>query len=144
MKFLCIACDQPMKLERTAAADGSITAVFRCPRCEQGIAMLTNPWETQVVQSLGVQLGGQGKESRCPFGPAAGSVAEASPTDPGAPAARATAEGMAWTAGALARLERIPDFVRPMARQGIEHFARDRGRTLVTEEVLEEARGRLG
>ncbi|HUP43440.1 MAG TPA: PCP reductase family protein [Thermoanaerobaculia bacterium] len=44
----------------------------------------------------------------------------------------------------MARLERIPDFVRPMARQGIEHFARDRGRTLVTEEVLEEARGRLG
>ena len=65
MKFLCIACDEPMKLEEsTPPADGAgFTATFRCPRCGHGIAMLTNAWETEAVASLGVKLA-NGRESR--------------------------------------------------------------------------------
>ena len=51
---------------------------------------------------------------------------------------------MAWTAGALARLDRIPEMVRPMARQGIEQFARSAGHALVDEAVLEQARTGMG
>ncbi len=53
-------------------------------------------------------------------------------------------EGLPWTAGALARLERIPEMVRPMARQGIEQLARGAGRGLVDEALLDQARGSLG
>jgi hypothetical protein len=56
-----------------------------------------------------------------------------------------TAEsGLAWTAGALARLERIPEMVRPMARLGIERFAQGLGRGVVDEALLEEARASFG
>ncbi len=131
MKFLCIACDEPMKLEESTPpeAGAGFTATFRCPACGHGIAMLTNPWETEVVGSLGVKLA-NGRESRCPIAPMVA-------------AARQPAEepaGIAWTAGALVRLDRIPEMVRPMAREGIERYARNAGRGVVDEALLEEAR----
>lgn len=133
MKFLCLACDEPMKLSETLPpADGAgIAVTFHCPACGRGVAMLTNAHETEVVQSLGVRIGGE-RKGACPF---TGVVQEAQ-------AAREA--GLAWTAGALARLERIPEMVRPMARLGIEQYARSVGRQLVDEAVLEQARGSLG
>src|SRR5258705_9918805 len=60
MKFLCLDCDEPMKLHGTAGPDeGSLTVTFRCPECGFRVAMLTNPFETQMVRSLGVKVGGQ-------------------------------------------------------------------------------------
>src|SRR5256885_11123044 len=60
MKFLCLDCDQPMKLHETAGPDeGSLTVTFRCPECGFRVAILTNPFETQIVRSLGVKVGGQ-------------------------------------------------------------------------------------
>lgn len=135
MKFLCLACDEPMKLEEsTPPSDGAgFTATFRCARCGQGIAMLTNPWETEVVGSLGVKLAG-GRETRCPIGAMMqGREAGEQPVE----------SGLAWTAGALARLERIPEMVRPMARLGIERFAQGLGRGVVDEALLEQARAGL-
>ena len=49
-----------------------------------------------------------------------------------------------WTAAAEARLANIPEFVRPMARTGIEKFARDKGALEVDEKVLDEARQFFG
>jgi hypothetical protein len=132
MKFVCLACDEAMKLTEAVPPDaqGSMGATFRCPQCGQGVAMLTNQWETDVVQSLGVRIGPQGA-GRCPFP----GVAERQQASPGE---------LPWTPGALARLERIPDMVRPMARLGIEQFARAAGRPVVDEAVLEEARSGIG
>jgi hypothetical protein len=138
MKFLCVACDEPMKLSSTAAVDGgSLTVLFSCPTCAREVAMLTNPWETEVVQSLGVKIGpgGETQGSRCPFSGVVREVEEAAARGEG---------GLAWTATALERLQNIPEFVRPMARQGVEHYARSQGRTLVDEGVLDEARERFG
>ena len=60
MKFLCLDCDAPMKLHSTEGPDaGSLTVVFRCPECGFRVAMLTNPFETQMVRSLGVKVGGR-------------------------------------------------------------------------------------
>ena len=70
MKFLCVLCDQPMKLVEVAPPDrGALSVVYECPECAHRIAMLTNPLETQMVQSLGVQIGpgGEKTESKCPF-----------------------------------------------------------------------------
>jgi hypothetical protein len=139
MKFLCVTCDEPMKLTRADKPDegGSIAAVFACPTCSHQIAMLTNPYETQLVQSLGVKIGpGQAAEAAaggCPF---SGMLADME--------SKAQGDGVTWTAEALKRLENIPDFVRPMAKQGIESFARSIGHSTIDDAVMEEARGRFG
>jgi hypothetical protein len=68
MKFLCLACDQPMRLTATAGPDeGSLTVTFACPVCHHRIAMLTNPWETQLVATLGVKVGGRSAEAPAPY-----------------------------------------------------------------------------
>ncbi len=147
MKFLCVPCDSPMKLQTVGPPDhGSLSIVYACPECGYEIAMLTNAYETQVVQSLGVRIGTdaaatESKEvssptSGCPF---AAMVPSARTTDqPGEPAA------VRWTAAAEARLANIPEFVRPMARTGIERFARERGASEVDDKILDEAREFFG
>ena len=58
MKFLCVPCDSPMKLQSVGPpAGGSLSVVYSCPECGYEMAMLTNPFETQLVQSLGVRIG---------------------------------------------------------------------------------------
>ena len=60
MKFLCIECDEAMKLTSTSGPDdGSMSVVFGCPKCGKEIGMLTNPMETQMVRSLNVSIGGK-------------------------------------------------------------------------------------
>ena len=49
-----------------------------------------------------------------------------------------------WTAAAEARLANIPEFVRPMARSGIEKFARESGSEEVDEKILDAARDFFG
>ena len=67
MKFLCLDCDEPMRLHSSAGPDeGSLTVTFRCPECGFRVAMLTNPFETQMVRSLGVKIGGRA-EPAAPF-----------------------------------------------------------------------------
>jgi hypothetical protein len=101
--------------------------------------MLTNPLETQVVTSLGVQIGpGQGDIAKCPF---TGMVQEMT----GSNAARsANKPAVVWTDAALARLQKIPDFVRPMARSGIEKYAADKGLAEIDERVLDTAKDFFG
>ena len=148
MKFLCIDCDEPMKITSAGPpAEGSITAVFACPSCSHQIAMLTNPYETQLVQSLGVKIGPQ-QAAAAAAGSEAGASAEAASGCPfsgmlGEMEARQDEE-VRWTAEALARLENVPEFVRPMAKQGVEHFARTQGHAVIDDAVMEEARGQFG
>jgi hypothetical protein len=49
-----------------------------------------------------------------------------------------------WTSAAEARLANIPEFVRPMARTGIERFARERGALEVDDTILDAARDFFG
>ncbi len=136
MKFLCVLCDQPMKLVEVAPPDrGALSVLYECPACAHRIAMLTNPFETQLVQSLGVQIGpaGQASESKCPFAGMVGSAPSAA-ADP----------GLVWTSQALERLAKMPEFVRPMARAGIERYARDHGFDAVDERVLDGAKAFFG
>jgi hypothetical protein len=161
MKFLCVPCDTPMTLQTVAPPDrGSLSVVYACPACGYEMAMLTNAYETQVVQSLGVRIGPAA--SHASASPAA--QAEAGVT--AAPAASVAAAGagcpfvgmipgaepvraaepaaVRWTAAAEARLANIPAFVRPMARTGIERYARERGVLEVDEPLLDAARQFFG
>jgi hypothetical protein len=142
---------------------GSLAVVYTCPACGYEMAMLTNQHETDMVRSLGVRIGpaaaaaianpgapaiasagmaamaASGAEApagRCPFSAMLGGTAQ--------PGAAETPSGPAWTAGALERLEAIPEMVRPMARAGIEMVARENGQALIDEEVLAAARSRFG
>jgi Proto-chlorophyllide reductase 57 kD subunit len=154
MKFLCVPCDSPMKLQTVGPPEhGSLSVVYACPECGYEIAMLTNAYETQIVQSLGVRIGpdrlrAEGASasqadasteagSRCPF-PAMIAGAD------DAPQRGAGEASIRWTAAAEARLANIPEFVRPMARTGIERFARERGVSEVDENVLDAAREFFG
>ena len=137
MKFLCVPCDTAMKLQSVDPPErGSLSVVYACPACGYEMAMLTNAYETQVVQSLGVRIGPADAtakaDSKCPFG---AMVA--------APEAAADS-AIRWTAGAQARLANIPEFVRPMAKTGIEKFAQEKGTLEVDEKILDEAREFFG
>ena len=47
-----------MKLQTVGPPErGSLSVVYSCPECGYEMAMLTNAFETQVVQSLGVRIG---------------------------------------------------------------------------------------
>ena len=147
MKFLCVPCDSPMKLQTVAPPEGgSLSVVYSCPECGYEMAMLTNPFETQLVQSLGVRIGpamsegaSSGASSKCPF-PAMMPATEGAPES----ARDAGPVPVRWTAAAEARLANIPEFVRPMARTGIERFARERGALEVDEQILDAARDFFG
>ena len=147
MKFLCVPCDSPMKLQTVAPPErGSLSVVYYCPECGYEMAMLTNAYETQVVQSLGVRIGPEGDRNAssgtgagCPF----------TAMIPGTGEAQAGIESaesipVRWTPAAEARLANIPEFVRPMARVGIEKFARDRGSLEVDEKILDAAKDFFG
>jgi hypothetical protein len=54
------------------------------------------------------------------------------------------AASVRWTPGAEARLANIPAFVRPMARVGIEGYARERGAQEIDETILDAARDYFG
>ncbi len=60
MKFLCMPCDEVMAFaERQLPGDGTLSVIFTCPACKREMALLTNPMETQLVTSLGVEIGGR-------------------------------------------------------------------------------------
>jgi hypothetical protein len=160
MKFLCVPCDSPMKLQSVGPPErGSLSVVYSCPECGYEMAMLTNAYETQVVQSLGVRIGPQTADAATTSGGrlrAAG--ASASPAEASAEAGKCPFTAMIpgteersiepdtvrWTAAAEARLANIPEFVRPMAKTGIEKFARDKGALEVDEQILDAARDFFG
>jgi DNA-directed RNA polymerase subunit RPC12/RpoP len=165
MKFLCLDCDQPMKLLRTEGPDeGSLSVTFRCPECGFRVAMLTNPFETQMVRSLGVKIGAAPEPTTAPFEHLRASLANpradafegrtdaASGTGPGCPfaamvnetATPAAASTIPWTPEAAARIERIPSFIRPMAKKAVERLAESKGYATITEAVMDEARGAFG
>ena len=154
MKFLCVPCDSPMTMRATEESEpGSLSVIYTCPECGYEMAMLTNPSETQFVRSLGVRIGPaaaaaiasptngvasdgpveQAAAGKCPFSAMIG-----------AGATEVAADGPSWTPEALARLDAIPEMVRPMARAGIEMVARENGHQLIDEAVLSAARARFG
>jgi hypothetical protein len=140
-----------MKLQSVGPPErGSLSVVYSCPECGYEMAMLTNAYETQIVQSLGVRIGqpdasadagrlrAEGASAGCPFTSMIPAAERAQPGQAGEPIQ------IRWTAAAEARLANIPEFVRPMARAGIEKFARENGSLEVDEKILDAARDFFG
>jgi hypothetical protein len=139
MKFLCVDCDAQMSsVDASSPGDGTLAMVFHCPSCDRRIAMLTNPMETQMVNSLCVDVGERTGEPQQPFrsiqkhletGPEPGADDVATP---------------AWSAATEQRLARIPGFVRGMVRRLYAGWAAARGIEEITTEHMDEAKAELG
>lgn len=149
MKFLCLECDERMDFEdRAVPGDGTFAAAFTCPTCGKRVALLANPMETQLVESLGVKIGGRelheqplelvrsqmvGREN----------AFEEPEGGQGWPHA-ARGGPVRWSQGAQERLQRVPNFVRGMVKKIYGEYAAERGIEEITPEVMDRARTELG
>ena len=137
MKFLCVECDQQMAFaERQLPGDGTLAATFKCPKCGRVVAMLTNPMETQLVSSLGVEIGGRTVPAE-PFEMVRANVMTAGRPD-------GLMAGPTWSADAQERLGRVPSFVRGMVKKIYADYARERGIVEITPAIMDTARAELG
>jgi hypothetical protein len=143
VKFLCIDCDEQMRFEeRKQPGDGTFAAAFECPRCGRRIAMLANPMETQLVESLGVKIGGRTLEPE-PMEIVRGSVVARDGAfvdeSPGGAGTRPR-----FTEASQERLARVPSFVRGMVKRIYTEYAAERGIPEITPDVMDRARTELG
>lgn len=150
MKFLCLDCDDIMEFaERQLPGDGTLAAVFKCGSCEREMAMLTNPMETQMISSMGVKIGGREVPAQ-PMELARTSLeggradAFALSEDIPLAAGEATAGPIVWTSEATGRLERVPGFVRGMVKRIYTDWAREKGVSEITPDIMDRARTELG
>jgi hypothetical protein len=142
MKFLCVDCDEQMEFdERHQPGDGTFAAAYTCPKCHRRMAMLANPMETQMVESLGVKIGGQTLDHepmelvRRTMEGRDDAFTDENPSDRGRPA---------WAPESEERLTRVPNFVRGMVKKIYSDWATERGVGEITPAVMDEARIDLG
>ncbi|MBI2403564.1 MAG: PCP reductase family protein [Gemmatimonadetes bacterium] len=156
MKFVCRTCGAFMLFQEVEPIrEESLGVTFGCPQCGNRISMVTNPGETQLVHALGVKLGGRaeahqpleltretlqsssskGGTGQCPFSDV---VAEMQGT-----LTESEAATVEWTPEARARLERVPDLVRSLAKTAIEQIALQKGSRRVDERLMDEAKDRF-
>ena len=143
MKFLCIDCDEQMSFEeRQQPGDGTFAAAFTCPSCGRRVAMLANPMETQLVNSLGVKIGGRVLDAE----PIRTSVVGRDDAfdDPGPRSAVRGSMRPLWSADARDRLERVPSFVRGMVKKIYTDYAAEHDIAEITPDVMDRARSHLG
>lgn len=135
MKFLCVGCDEPMKfIKADAPEEGSVSIIFGCPKCNNQIAMLTNPQETQLVRTLGVNIGG-GAAPHEPLMLMNTLMTDRQPSSD---------DDIVWTKEAAERLKKAPSFVQPMAKRAIINYAREKGIGEITLQVMDVVKEKSG
>jgi Proto-chlorophyllide reductase 57 kD subunit len=146
MKFLCIDCDAQMHFEeRQQPGDGTFAAAFACPTCGRRVAMLANPMETQLVNSLGVKIGGRTLDAE-PMELIRTSVVGREDAFSEGEGGRAEGGGLrpTWSADASERLARVPGFVRGMVKKIYADYAKEHDIAEITPAVMDRARTDLG
>lgn len=152
---------------------GSLGITFDCAGCGASVAMVTNAGETQMVKSLGVTLGGRDdapqafEATRAALAPEPLAPAPVAAPAPDPAAIRASVEKSAgkcpfanmvggleqeaasgpaevrWSDDATARLDNIPEPVRPMAKKVIEMMARADNGGVVDDALVDRAAARF-
>ena len=147
MKFLCLKCDERMRFkERDVPGDGTFAAAFTCPRCGWKITMLANPFETQLVRSMGEKIGGRPLDEQLeqPLGLVRSTVRGREDAFEEEQVQHGTIRRPTWTAEARDRLARVPNFARGMVKKIYNEYAMERGISEITPEVMDRARSDLG
>ncbi|MBV7337922.1 PCP reductase family protein [Chloroflexi bacterium TSY] len=143
MKFVCNDCQDVMEFVDNTPSDdgGSLNISYACPTCNRGISMVTNPGETQMVNSLGVTIGHEalGNSSPAPMSMIQNALAGSAPV-----AAASAAPEPVWTEAAQKRLAAAPGFVQGMVRRLYTDYAQQKGYTEITPAIMSEAREALG
>ncbi|MBW8011512.1 MAG: hypothetical protein FVQ83_09785 [Chloroflexi bacterium] len=140
MKFLCIPCNEPMKLEENGSENGNgLNLAFKCPKCEHNVSMLTNSGEAQLVKSLGVQFG-KDKSSYKPMATLRSSLTQSKIQQP---ILDSTLPEPVWTSEAEERLAQHPKFVQPVIRKTYNDYARSLGLAEITLEFMDNAKRAL-
>jgi hypothetical protein len=155
-------CEDFMIFQKSEnVSEGSLGVMFECPKCGGRFSMVTNPGETSLVNALGVKIGGR-TQAPVPFELTRDTLKE--PAESAAMAAKAEtgsggscpfsamlaggtgqkAAGLTWTAEAEDRIGRVPDFIRPMIKSGIESYAAKMGYRVVTPAVMDESKNAKG
>jgi hypothetical protein len=140
VKFLCIDCDAQMHFEeRQQPGDGTFAAAFTCPACGRRVAMLANPMETQLVNSLGVKIGGRALDAEPMELIRTSVVGRADAFEDGA---RSEVRGArpVWSSDAQERLSRVPGFVRGMVKKIYTDYAAEHAIAEITPDVMDRAR----
>ena len=133
MKFICIRCNEYMnQIKADVSGENSINIIFKCSKCNNQIAMITNPQETQMVRTLELNIGG----TAIPDKPVKEGLLEEPETSKD--------DGVRWTKEAEERLKRVPPFVQPMARQSIINYAKEKGVREITLQVMDEVKEKAG
>jgi proto-chlorophyllide reductase subunit len=150
MKFLCIDCDAQMHFEeRQQPGDGTFAAAFTCPTCGRRVAMLANPMETQLVNSLGVKIGGRTLDAE-PMELIRTNIAGRDDAFQDSPQSDPPASGgyprnrPQWSPDAQDRLSRVPSFVRGMVKKIYTDYATEHAIAEITPDVMDRARSDLG
>jgi hypothetical protein len=144
MKFLCIPCDEQMATQ----ADGvmpkeksNIALKFKCKKCGHMIAMLTNKFETEFVNKLGVEAGGPSEIADTPFAMMGSTLTQGKEELKKAAPDETDFE---WTQEAKDRIQKVPFFVRGMAKKTVLSFAKDRGIKVIDGALMDEVRDKVG
>lgn len=142
MKFLCDDCQRTMEFvdNLTEADSGVMSIQYACPNCGRRISMVTNPGETQMVNSLGVTIGHEplSSDRSSPMDMVRGSL------EGGAAVEDVAGPEPVWTEAAERRLAAAPSFVQGMVRKMYSDWARQQGYQQITPSVMSEARQALG
>jgi hypothetical protein len=161
MKFVCMRCEDFMLFQKSEnVSEGSLGVMFECPKCGSRFSMVTNPGETSLVNALGVKIGGRTQAPQ-PFELTRETLKE--PVESQTMAAQAETSGgscpfsamlsggtgqkaaeLTWSAEAEERIGRVPDFLRPMIKAGVESYASKMGYRVVTPAVMDESKNAKG
>jgi hypothetical protein len=151
VKFLCIDCDAQMHFEeRQQPGDGTFAAAFTCPTCGRRVAMLANPMETQLVNSLGVKIGGRTLDAepmeliRTSIAGRDGAFVEDGSNSELLRRPTPSALRPQWSSEAQDRLSRVPSFVRGMVKKIYTDYAAEHAIAEITPAVMDRARAELG
>lgn len=140
MKFLCIPCNEPMKLQEKGGENRSaLNMEFKCPECGYSVSMLTNSGETQLVKSLGVKIGKK-KSSYAPMATLRSSLTQSKIQQP---IVDPTSPEPVWTEEAEERLAQHPGFVQPVIRKTYSDYARRLGLAEITPKFMDDAKQAL-
>ena len=101
------------------------------------------PLEGSKAQEVGKPSIGEGKPKGAAQGESSGGCPFSSMLA-GMGSGETTQMPLNWTSEALDRMEKVPDFIRPMVKGSVETFARKNGYHVVTPQVIDESKGDNG
>jgi len=144
MKFLCIPCDTQMETQTDGIMPKeakNISLKFKCKKCGHMIAMLTNKFETEFVSKIGVEAGGKSDLADTPMAMVGSSLSEGKEE---LKQSVSSEDSIEWTQEAQDRIQKVPFFVRGMAKKTVLSFAKERGVKVIDGALMDEVREKVG